>query len=323
MTNHSPSPGTRGGYPPLPMNPVRGAMGAPPQMPYRNAPATLSQPHTHTPQTTTFNPAQQQTMMTPVTPSQQRRPASVSSTAASPSMPAGIGYRRPLLPGGIGGGGSILAQAGIGSAAASSSMATSSPSKFVPSPSGVGAPYSTSRPSQQRALNFSSSSSKPQHASSTSSSAPHSSSSSSSRRAGALTGVFSKPKPKQPPQGVSHVHPTSSDNASSKSSHSAQTSQASSSSTSAPRKTAPHVRHPDANNTQAANVSGTAADDTGEGEAVEEYEIERIVDQKTMEDGSTEYFVKWENFSESENSWEPADAIPAEIIEEFKSSRPT
>jgi len=35
------------------------------------------------------------------------------------------------------------------------------------------------------------------------------------------------------------------------------------------------------------------------------YLVEKILDKKINESGTVEYYVKWENYSSSENTWEP------------------
>ena len=39
------------------------------------------------------------------------------------------------------------------------------------------------------------------------------------------------------------------------------------------------------------------------------YEIDRIVG-KRVQGGRTEYFIQWQSYSPSENTWEPAKHLP-------------
>jgi hypothetical protein len=40
-----------------------------------------------------------------------------------------------------------------------------------------------------------------------------------------------------------------------------------------------------------------------------EYEVERIVKHQTTEDGESLYLVKWKNFDDAENTWEPLENL--------------
>ena len=40
-------------------------------------------------------------------------------------------------------------------------------------------------------------------------------------------------------------------------------------------------------------------------EDTEGYEVEKILDMRNTTKGQQEYLVKWKNYDESENSWEP------------------
>jgi hypothetical protein len=48
--------------------------------------------------------------------------------------------------------------------------------------------------------------------------------------------------------------------------------------------------------------------------AAEMYEIERIVDGPN-EKG--QYFIKWEGFPDDQNTWEPLDHLPKDMVEEY------
>ena len=47
------------------------------------------------------------------------------------------------------------------------------------------------------------------------------------------------------------------------------------------------------------------------------YEVERIV-AKRVKGGEEEYFVQWQNYSPSENTWEPAEHLTEDIIAAFE-----
>jgi len=47
------------------------------------------------------------------------------------------------------------------------------------------------------------------------------------------------------------------------------------------------------------------------------YEVERVV-AKRNQAGKTEYFVQWKHYSPTENTWEPAEHLPEELIAVFE-----
>ena len=47
------------------------------------------------------------------------------------------------------------------------------------------------------------------------------------------------------------------------------------------------------------------------------YEVERIV-AKRVKGRKTEYFIHWQNYSPSENTWEPAEHLPEDLIAAFE-----
>jgi len=51
----------------------------------------------------------------------------------------------------------------------------------------------------------------------------------------------------------------------------------------------------------------------------EEYEVEKIVD-KRMKKGSPEYYVKWKNWPDADNTWEPIANLESsqDLIEDFE-----
>ena len=47
------------------------------------------------------------------------------------------------------------------------------------------------------------------------------------------------------------------------------------------------------------------------------YEVERIV-AKRVKGGKAEYFIQWQNYSPSENTWEPAERLAEDLIVAFE-----
>ena len=47
------------------------------------------------------------------------------------------------------------------------------------------------------------------------------------------------------------------------------------------------------------------------------YEVERIV-AKRVQGGRAAYFIQWQSYSQSENTWEPAEHLPEELITAFE-----
>ena len=52
-------------------------------------------------------------------------------------------------------------------------------------------------------------------------------------------------------------------------------------------------------------------------EAVKKFIVEKLIDDKKIKN-KIHYLVKWKNFTESNNTWEPKDNIPKEFIDEYK-----
>jgi len=67
-----------------------------------------------------------------------------------------------------------------------------------------------------------------------------------------------------------------------------------------------------------AKVDDVPAASEGEGEEEEEYVVEKIVDMR-VKGGKKEYLLKWQNYPDSENTWEPPENLDCEdMIKAFE-----
>ena len=56
-------------------------------------------------------------------------------------------------------------------------------------------------------------------------------------------------------------------------------------------------------------------------EEQEEYEIETILEKKSLKHGKIEYLIKWKGYNDPEDrTWEPASSIPNDLVSAFESS---
>jgi hypothetical protein len=56
-----------------------------------------------------------------------------------------------------------------------------------------------------------------------------------------------------------------------------------------------------------------SSDERNSDAEVEEYVVEKIL-KKRIKGGKVEYFLKWKNYDETENTWEPEDNLDCQVI---------
>jgi len=62
-----------------------------------------------------------------------------------------------------------------------------------------------------------------------------------------------------------------------------------------------------------------ACDEISQADNEEEFVAEKILKKRIRKDGSVQYFVKWKNFDDSDNTWEPPSELSCkELIDSFE-----
>ena len=51
------------------------------------------------------------------------------------------------------------------------------------------------------------------------------------------------------------------------------------------------------------------------------YEVERVV-AKTIRAGKAEYFIKWQNYPATDNTWEPEEHLTSQLMSMFENPKP-
>ena len=68
-----------------------------------------------------------------------------------------------------------------------------------------------------------------------------------------------------------------------------------------------------------ARSSDTVDADVDSDEALEEFVVEKVVKKKVAKDGREMYFIKWEGYPDSENTWEPREYLNCDrLIAKFE-----
>ena len=63
---------------------------------------------------------------------------------------------------------------------------------------------------------------------------------------------------------------------------------------------------------------GKVKDEPSSPKSPEQFEVETIIDKRTLEDGRVQYYLKWKGYSDTDNTWENEDDIDCDkLIREF------